>query len=783
MTRLRVTSDLSALFPTAGEAAALTTWTRAFGAGDPALVLVRGASPADVGAVADALAGALRKAPSIERVIDRAPRPPLPEDPTLAWAMAGPLGRARLAAIVTPEGMQARLAETRELLLSPATSDEVQQWLARDPLRLAQVPWEGRPPELLSGVGDVPGGAFAADAGRARLVVAEARGSAFDSAAARALVADVTQAQGAVARAGVTTELAGGHAIAFATEQMLRRDLELSGVLSTALASLAFVVTFRRSRALVAVLPPLVLGTLWTTGLAALLPSGLDALAIAFAAVVVGVGVDTGVHVYSALLDARRQGLAPHEAADAARRRTWRPTMTAAAVAALAFGSLGLGSLRAMRELGLLCAAGELLTAVAILVVTPEIGAWLERRAPPPPPRAGWLGPFAWLTATRRRAAVSLAVCAAPVALVLWVGWPAPADALVAIRPSSLPPFQAEQHIRDVFGGHSDEWIVLTRDPVEERARARADRIAEALGDLPQDDARVGFDALGTLAPAQATLAVRLAERDALDLPARRAALEDALRSAGFDLAACAPALAAFANPAPLPKPAEPGGGGDLAWLFARHLAHDGGQTLIATYVRPGPGPAAEARVRSAVTAADPGSQITGFGALERLLRDALAHDLLVVGAVALVIVGVGMRVALRSGRGALVALATLVCEMGLVGLSMRLFGVHWHVYDALVVPVLFGVTIDESMFLLHAAAQGGVDEALLKQGPLVSATALTTAAGFLALVVCHYPGLRDLGAVGAAGVLAGLVAALVVVPGALRLGEPDEVGRTPQVR
>jgi len=28
---------------------------------------------------------------------------------------------------------------------------------------------------------------------------------------------------------------------------------------------------------------------------------------------------------------------------------------------------------------------------------------------------------------------------------------------------------------------------------------------------------------------------------------------------------------------------------------------------------------------------------------------------------------------------------------------------VRWHVYDALVLPVLFGVTIDESMFLLHA--------------------------------------------------------------------------------
>ena len=105
---------------------------------------------------------------------------------------------------------------------------------------------------------------------------------------------------------------------------MLRRDLEVSGTLSLVLASLAFVVTFRRARALVAVLPPLVLGTLWTTGIAALLPAGLSAVAIAFAAVVVGVGVDTGVHVYAALLDARRAGLAPAEAAASSRATTWR---------------------------------------------------------------------------------------------------------------------------------------------------------------------------------------------------------------------------------------------------------------------------------------------------------------------------------------------------------------------------------------------------------------------------------------------------------------------------
>ena len=84
--------------------------------------------------------------------------------------------------------------------------------------------------------------------------------------------------------ATVTIELTGGHAIAAATASMLQRDLTVSGTLSLVLASVVFVLTFRRARALVAVLPPLVLGTLWTTGLAAFVPTGLSAMAIAFTA-------------------------------------------------------------------------------------------------------------------------------------------------------------------------------------------------------------------------------------------------------------------------------------------------------------------------------------------------------------------------------------------------------------------------------------------------------------------------------------------------------------------
>src|SRR5262249_38353480 len=196
-----------------------------------------------------------------------------------------------------------------------------------------------------------------------RLVLVQAAGQSLRGADAKAFVADVNAALAPIGRAhpAVTLGLTGGHAIAAASEVMLTRDLELSGTLAMALASLVFVLVFRRMRALLAVMPPLVLGTLWTAGLAAALPGGLSAIAVAFTAVVVGVGVDTGVHVYASLLDARREGLAPAEAARAARARTTRAVMMAAITAAAAFCALALSEINAVRQLGLLCGAGEVL--------------------------------------------------------------------------------------------------------------------------------------------------------------------------------------------------------------------------------------------------------------------------------------------------------------------------------------------------------------------------------------------------------------------------------------
>ncbi len=770
--RLRLDPNVSALLPDSGNAAAMKRYVRGFGGGDLGVVMVQADRPEAAAKLAAQVAEELRARPSVEQAADRVDTSHT-LDPMLAWRHADARSRERLAKVLTPEGMRARLAETRAMLLAPGSS-AMADVLQQDPLRLAQIVFESA--DVGAGVRTQPDGAFATDDGKTCLVLVKPRGQALRGEDARAFVADVNGVLDPLraAHPDVRFGLTGGHAIAAATETMLTRDLTVSGSLSMVLASIVFALLFRRVRALAAVMPPLVLGTIWTAGCAAALPGGLSAIAVAFMSVVVGVGVDTGVHMYAALLQARREGHPPAEAAALARRRTARAVLFAATTAGAAFAALAMSDIRAVRQLGILCAAGEVLTAIAIVLVTPEIGRYLERGEPPPPQPARWTGVFAWLTGTRPapRCARSSRWRRSPPSR--------PAAGLPSPRPSS--PSARRSWSRCACSSRCSRRSAGKRGPVGrargairdlEKARARGDRLVERLAALTADVESV--DALSALAPATVTQRERLAARDALDLPAKADDLARALTETGFSVDRFEDALASMRKPSQALVDLEALRGKPTAILMTRYLGQDEGEHLVGIYVRPRDVPGAIDRIEATLRETDAGAVLTGYTRLEASLRESLAHDIPRIALVAGLLVVIALAASLRSARDVLLAALVVACEVAAVLLLVRLFGIPLHAYSALVIPVLLGITVDEGMFLLHRAraeAEGPdlIAATLRDEGPPIAATALTTAVGFGALALCDFDGLRDLGLVGAIGSSVGLLVALLVVPSGLRL-------------
>ncbi|MBK8255410.1 MAG: MMPL family transporter [Polyangiaceae bacterium] len=769
--RLRLDPNVAALLPDSGNAAAMKRYVRGFGGGDLGVVMVKGPDATDNAAVAAEVAEQLRKRASVEQAADRVDTSHT-LDPMLAWRHADARSREKLAKALSPEGMRTRLQETRAMLLAPGSS-AMADVIAQDPLRLAQLVFESA--DVGAGVRTQPDGAFATDDGKMCLVLVKPKGQALRGEDARAFVADVNSVLDGLRPAHPQVEfgLTGGHAIAAATEKMLERDLTISGSLSMILASVVFALLFRRVRALLAVMPPLLLGTIWTAGCAAALPGGLSAIAVAFMSVVVGVGVDTGVHVYAALLEARRAGHAPAEAASIARKKTARAVLFAATTAAAAFAALAMSDIRAVRQLGILCAAGEVLTAVAIVLVTPEIGKYLEKGPPPPPQKAAWTGVFVWLTGTRARAAVLALVAVTPLLVLAITGAPPLAEAIVAIRPKKLEPLRVQQQVFDAFGGKRGQWVVLVADRDLDTARARGDKLGEALAALKDDVESV--DSLSAMAPALSTQSSRLAERDTLYLPARGEELSRALTEVGFSVDRFEDALASMKKPSHQTIALDDLRGRPSAILMSRYLGFDEGEHLVGIYVRPRDVPNAIVHIEETLSKTDSGAVLTGYTRLESSLRESLSSDIPKIALVAALLVIMALAASLRSVRDVVLAAMVVLCEVAAVLLLLRVFSIPLHAYSALVIPVLLGITVDEGMFLLHRARTEGAGPHLIAatlkdEGPPIAATALTTAVGFGSLAFCDFDGLRDLGLVGAIGSTVGLFVALSVVPAGLRL-------------
>ncbi|MCU0684684.1 MAG: MMPL family transporter [Polyangiaceae bacterium] len=757
--RVRLDPDVAALLPDRGGAASLSRYARAFGGGDAGLVLVEGDDPGEVEAAAADVARELSALPGFGPAYDRLA---LPASPGMSgWLLlAGGSSFDALARALEPGAMRERLAETRTLLLAPGGA-ALGDWVRRDPLRLGQLALEaGRRRGPRAAGAD---GAFASADGRARLVVLQPPGNALKSEDATRFVRQTEAALARVraARPALRFRLGGGHAVAAATEALIRRDVAVSSTLSLVLSAFAFVVAFGRPRALLAVLPPLAAGTLVTAAAAALFPAGLSALAVAFASVVIGVGTDAGVHAYAALVACVAEGEADPVAA--ARRRVGRPVLGAALVAASAFGCLALSRVGALRQLGLLSALGEVATALCILAVTPPVALWLESRrgrTPGHPPERRWASWLARALASRAaRIGVVLAAFAA-LALALALGPPG-GNALVAVRPEGIAPNQVHEDVERIFRQKDEApWVVLVADADPDRAELRADALASALAARPDDVASV--DALGDLAPGPALQRRRVERRDRLDLPSRAPALRAALVEAGFAPDRFAEALADLEAPSPRVDIAE------LRGLIAgRYVAREGGETLVATYVRPAPGRAAA--LAALVASIDPAALLTGYPALEPALRATLAEELPRALAIAAALLALSLGVALRRPRLVAAALFSVGAVVASVSLAMRATGTPLHLYNALVLPALLGITVDEVLFVLFATRDSRSLEswrrALAGEAPIVAATACTTAAGFGALLACRYAPLRHIGFVGASGSLIGLLVALVLVP------------------
>jgi len=143
----------------------------------------------------------------------------------------------------------------------------------------------------------------------------------------------------------------------------------------------------------------LLVGMAWTFGYITFAVGHLNILSVSFAATLIGIGIDYGIHFVSRYVKLRDQMRSPHEALLKTMNGVGPAIATGAITTAISFFAAGLTNFTGVAELGIIAGGGILLCAVAELFVLPACIQLVDRsgigfKMPTPLPIHLWIAPL-----------------------------------------------------------------------------------------------------------------------------------------------------------------------------------------------------------------------------------------------------------------------------------------------------------------------------------------------------------------------------------------------------
>ncbi len=693
---------------------------------------------------------------------------------------------------LTPEGMRAQLARDEALMAAPGpTASALAERLVRDPLRLIElVPGAAEPAEV-SGDDSLPERSLD---GRTLLIRIGGVLPASDLGFAVRLCDAVKPA---IARAGpapLAVELAGSYAIAARTSRAIRTDSIATTLVSVALLHLLFALLYRRWLAPLVILGVAGLGITTGFGLHALFAPSITPLTAVIAAMLAGLGVDYGIHFLSHYQSHRAAGLSARDAAAATSGHLGLPIVTNCLTSVFGFASLWfssvamLGDFAVVGTLGLLgCLAATFTALPALLVLTDRAAGRLASSR------------FAWISAPAvRHPGLCMAVAGVLLAAVGIAATgsfiPELEADLTVMHPRPNRALELTNALSARFAGVPETIPVEITgpDPV-----AAAHRVARAfdtpalrgVGVIPEKT--VG---LHSLLPDPATTAARKQALESLNPQRVVAAFDTALNESIFDPAAFGEYREFLRT---LVTSHDPPDIQDLAGYPAIAgrvlLGYSDGMPDRALLAVALDGPVTDRARREEIVGClrsalqpHPEATLTGMTVVVRDLEQATRTDLPRSLVISFVLVLTWLGLVFRRPSDVALALIPLafaiLCTVGFLAIS----GQRFNPVNAVALPLLEGIAVDAGVFLVAASRAGPPGRAALVErfrttGPAVLAAALTTVAGFGALVFARTPAIRSLGAGASVGILAAFLGAiLLLMPLLLRRAsraDPESAG------
>ena len=524
-------------------------------------------------------------------------------------------------------------------------------------------------------------------------------------------------------------------------------------------------VYFRQVLSPLFIVLPLLMSLSWTFGLTWIVIGNLNQITVCLFAILFGLGIDFGIHIFARYREARRRGLSTEAALIETVCQTGSALTTTAVTTSVAFFSLLFSDFKGFSEFGFIVGTGIMFSLVAMLVVCPAFIVLVERL------RLIRLQQKSVPQHLLRRGRYPVPH------LTLFLGLLATGYSLYHLDElgfeydfKQLRPDTQEEAPRGSLPDELKETrspaIVLTENRQQAMAVvAEVKRVMAVRGD--SSTIRSVKSVYSFLPDSQhQKLAIIVDLRQVLDENEDLLNEGDRTRADSLRGFLDVHELALEDLPEDLTKSFSSKEGKILSFV----------QINAAVPLRDGRNAIAFADEVKVIQAADgntyyaSSAHIIFAEMLELMLDDAVQAV-----ALTLLVVSIVLLIDLRSVLSVTLVLTPLLTALAWVTGFMYVFDFKVNIYNIVAFPVIIGMGIDNAVHVFHRYREAGVGSlrlVLRTTGMALLATTLTTMVGFAGLVPAHHPALYWIGIVSLLGLGSCFVTAVTLLPALLQLRE-----------
>ena len=580
---------------------------------------------------------------------------------------------------------------------------------------------------------------------------------------------------------GMRLGYAGDAAIAVEELGALVTDLSVSSIVVFVAVGLAIVLFYRWWRSVIVVVPPLLLSTVYSFGVASLPPFGVHAVnsnTAFLASIIVGNGINFGLVLLGRYVEERRLGIDVPTSIERAAHGSFGGTLAAAAAAGVSYAALALTQFRGFRQFGVIGAFGMMFAWLLAFVLMPSLIALVDRnestRPRPGPEKARfsfWIARVVGRAPALLLALTFVATAGAAVAVARFRATDIESDFSTLRRRDTWQSGEGYwgERMNHVLGRYLTPMIYLTDN--SEQAEAVATRLRRSLESAPFAGRIESVRTIADVLPSdQATKLTLLDDIHKELTPRVRAALSEAQRTLidRFDRRVQnAPLRLEDLPPSfTLGLREADGATGKLVVinpvLNARWWDGDQMRNYVAAMRLLG---------KQAVGAEARSPRFAGSVPLSSDIVEAIRHDGPIASAAALAGV-VAVVMALLRWRRATVYVVGALCVgvLWLAGAS-RLLGIHINFANFIAFPITFGIGVDYAVNVVSRyEEQGSLDVlgAVRSTGAAVALCSVTTIIGYSSLLMAENRALYLFGLLAVLGEISCLTVALVGLPSLL---------------